>query len=113
VRDICNSFPDHSHDQFISLGHIRRMARIIEKEEIHLHEEDAISSKLWMHRLQADEIHTFYKDKTDPSPFGSNLDEGAFVMCIQTPSQVDTFQRLGGGFIGIDATHNMQTSFYL
>jgi hypothetical protein len=83
------------------------MARIIEEEEIRLHGEDAISTKLWMHRFQADEIHTFYKDKTNPSPFGSNLDEGAFVMCIQTPSQVDAFRRLGGGFIGIDATHNI------
>jgi hypothetical protein len=62
------------------------MARIIEEEEIHLHEEDVISTKLWMHRLQADEIHTFYKDKTDSPPFGSNLDEEAFMMCIQMPS---------------------------
>jgi len=92
------------------------MARIIEEEEIHLHEEDAISSKLWMHRLQADEIHTFYKDKTDPSPFGSSLDEGAFVMCIQTPSQVDAFRRLGGdssGLMQLIISPNMQTSFYL
>ena len=28
-------------------------------------------------------------------------------MCIQTPFQVDAFWRLGNGFIGIDATHNV------
>jgi hypothetical protein len=29
------------------------------------------------------------------------------VLCIQTPFQLEAFQRLGNGFIGIDATHNV------
>jgi hypothetical protein len=83
------------------------MARIIEEEMICLHEEDAISSKLWMDRLEADKTRTFYEDKSNPPPFGSNLDKEVFVMCIQTSFQVGMFGRLGNGFIGIDATHNI------
>ena len=83
------------------------MARIIEEEKIHLHKEDSISTKLWMDRLEADSTRVFYKDKITPSPSGSNLDKETFVMCIQTPFQVNAFQHLGNGFIGIDATHNI------
>jgi hypothetical protein len=83
------------------------MARIIEEETICLHEEDAISSKLWMDRLEADKTCTFYKDKSNPPPFGSNLDKEVFVMCIQTSFQVGVFGHLSNGFIGIDATHNI------
>jgi hypothetical protein len=83
------------------------MARIVEEEKIRLDKDDAISTRLWMDRLTADETQVFYKDKSNPSPFGSNLDKDAFIMCIQTPFQMDVFQRLGDGFIGIDATHNI------
>jgi hypothetical protein len=83
------------------------MARIVEEEKICLHKEDAILTRLWMDRLTADKIRVFYKDKSNPSPFGSNLDKEAFIMCIQTPFQMDMFQHLGNGFIGIDATHNI------
>jgi hypothetical protein len=31
----------------------------------------------------------------------------AFVMCLQTPFQMDAFRCLGNGFIGIDATYNL------
>ena len=83
------------------------MAHVIEEEEIRLHDEDGVSTKLWRDRLEAENIRAFLKDKITSPPPGSNLDKEAFVMCIQTPFQLDAFRRLGNGFIGIDATHNI------
>jgi len=83
------------------------MAQVIEEETICLHNEDGISMKLWMDRLEQENIHVFLKDKISDPPPGSNLDTDTFVMCIQTPFQVDMFRRLGNGFIRIDATHNV------
>jgi hypothetical protein len=60
-----------------------------------------------MDRFETENIHTFHKDKTNTPPLGSNLDKKAFVMCVQTHFQVNAFQRLGNGFIRIDATHNI------
>ena len=48
VRDIRDSAPDGSCDRFISLQDVCRMARAVEEENIRLHEEDAISTKLWV-----------------------------------------------------------------
>ncbi len=83
------------------------MACVVQEENIRLHKEDAISTKLWVDRLKAKNICIFYKDKLDPSPSGSKLQEEDFVICIQTAFQADTFQRLGNRFIRIDATHNI------
>jgi len=53
-------------------------------------------------------IHVFFsKIRLVIPPPGSNLDTDTFVMCIQTPFQVDMFWHLGNGFIGINATHNV------
>jgi hypothetical protein len=68
---------------------------------------DIISTQLWIDKLKEDNVLAFLKDKTKEPPLGSNLDKDTFVLCIQTPFQLDTFQRLGNGFIGIDATHNV------
>jgi hypothetical protein len=83
------------------------MARVVDEENIRLHEEDGISTKLWVDRLKAKNIHTFYKDKQDPPPSGLKLKGEDFIMCIQTTFQADAFRHLGNGFIGIDATHNV------
>jgi hypothetical protein len=72
-----------------------------------LHPEDAISSKLWVDKLKEENVFAFYKDKLDPPPPESRLQPDALVLCIQTSFQLDTFRRLGHGFIGIDATHNV------
>jgi hypothetical protein len=107
VRDIRDLAPDGSWDRFISLHDVCRMAHAVEEENIRLHEEDAISTKLWVDRLKARNIHTFHKDKQDPPPSGLKLQGEAFIMCIQTAFQADAFWCLGNGFIGIDATHNV------
>jgi hypothetical protein len=62
--------------------------------------------KLWVDRLRDQKSMTFLKDKATDLPLGSNLDKTSFVLCVQTPFQLDTFQHVGNGFIGIDATHN-------
>jgi hypothetical protein len=107
ARDIRDSAPDGSSDQFISLQDVCQMARVVEEEDIRLHIEDAISTKLWVDRLKAKNINIFYKDKQDLPPSGSKLQGEDFIMCIQTAFQADAYRRLGNGFIGIDATHNI------
>jgi hypothetical protein len=67
------------------------MAHVIEEEEIRLHDEDGVSMKLWRDRLEAENIRAFLKDKITSPPPGSNLDKEAFVICIQTPFQLDMF----------------------
>ena len=99
--------PDHSRDQLIALEEVNRMAQVIENDKIRLHPDDAISTKLLIGQLAEGGTLTFYKDKQNPAPIDSRLPEDAFVLCIQTSFQLDAFRRLGSGFIGIDATHNV------
>jgi hypothetical protein len=83
------------------------MAHAVKEEDIRLHKEDGISTKLWVDRLNTKNIHSFYKDKLDPPPSDSKLQEDDIILCIQTAFQADTFWCLGNGFIGINATHNI------
>ena len=80
---------------------------MVEEENIRLHIEDAISTKLWVDRLKAKNINTFYKDKLDLPPSGSKLQGEDFIMCIQTAFQADVYQCLRNGFISINATYNI------
>jgi len=48
VRDIRDSAHDGSRDRFISLHDVCRMARAVKEENIRLHKEDGISTKLWL-----------------------------------------------------------------
>ena len=98
----------NGRDRFITLRDVSRMSRAVEQETIRLHPEDAIFIRLWMDRLKEDNISVFYKDKLTPPPPASRLQGDTFILCVQTPFQIDAFRRLGdGGFIGIDATHNV------
>ena len=56
-------------------------------------------------RLRGDFV--YYKDKRDLPAKGSDLARDAFVLCIQTKFQSESFRRLGDAFLGIDATHNI------
>jgi hypothetical protein len=89
------------------LGEVNRLAQAFERETKQLHSEDIVSTKLWIDRYKSEDISVFYKDKLSSPPPGSGLDQGTFVLCIQAPFQLEAFQRLGNGFIGIDATHNI------
>ena len=102
IRD---SAPDGSRDQLIALEEVNRLAQVLENDRIRLHPDDAISTQLLIAQLSHQGHLTYYKDKQDPA-IDSGLPADAFVLCIQTDFQLDAFQRLGNGFIGIDATHN-------
>jgi hypothetical protein len=99
--------PIGSRDRYIVLNDVNRLAQALERETKQLHTEDIISTKLWVERFKLQNIAVFYKDKLDPPPLGSGLDQGTFVLCIQALFQLDAFRRLGNGFIGINATHNI------
>ena len=72
-----------------------------------MHQEDTISTKIWVDKLREDNTRVFYKDKLDSPPPESTLEEDVFILCIQTPFQLNAFRRLGNDFIGINATHNV------
>ena len=65
-----------------------------------------ISTKLWVECYKSENIFIFYKDKLDPPPSESGVDQDTFILCIQAPFQMEAFWHLGNGFIGIDTTHN-------
>jgi len=104
VRAIEDAVPDLSCDHFISIADVRHMAQVLKNEIIRLHPEDLISVRLYTDQLKAQHAQVFYKSKEDLST--SRLLGDAFVLCIQTCFQLHVFERLGNGFIGIDATHN-------
>ena len=83
------------------------MGRSLQKNEICLHQEDVISIRLWIDKIKNEDSIIFRKDKLDPAPQGSGLQDQAFILCIQTTYQLDAYRRLGNFFIGIDATHNV------
>ncbi len=67
---------------------------------------DAISVRLWVAKLQQGGTAAFLKDRQDPSPQGSNIANDTFLLCVQTEFQRVRFQALGSDFLSIDATHN-------
>jgi len=82
------------------------MAQVLENDEIRLHPDDAVSTRLLIEQLSSKGTLTFYKDKQDCTLIDSRLPDDTFVLCIQTSFQLDTFEHLGNGFIRIDVTYN-------
>ena len=93
-------------DYYITMRDIARLRRIVEDNEIHLDDNDAISIRLWVTRLRQGGVGVVLKDKRDPAPPGSGVDNDCFILCLQTEFQRDRFQALGSDFLSIDATHN-------
>ena len=98
--------PDGSRDQLVCLEEVNRTCRVLENQEMRLHPDDAVSTKLLIQELSRKGTLIYYKDKQDSARINSRFPEDAYVLCIQTSFQLDAFRRLGNGFIGIDATHN-------
>ena len=94
------------HDYYITMRDISRYRRVVVDIEIRLDDNDAISLRLWVLRLQQGGAECVLKDKMDPPPLESGLSPDSFVLCIQTEFQRDRFQALGSNFVCIDATHN-------
>ena len=99
--------PEGSHNRLVALKEVNQIAQVLESHKIRLHLDDAIASRLLLDKLSKKGVLTFYKDKQDRTLIDSRLPEDAFVLCIQTEFQLDTFWCLGNGFIGIDATYNI------
>jgi hypothetical protein len=98
---------DGSCDQLIALDEVNHVTQVLKNDKIRLHLDDAVSTRLFLEHLASKDANIFYKDKQDCTPIDSRFPEDAFVLCIQISFQLDTFQCLSNGFIGIDATHNV------
>ena len=107
VRMIWDLAPHGSCDYLIALKEVNQIAHALDNDKIRLHPDDAISTRLLIGQLAAQDTRTFYKDRQDRTPIDSRLPGDPFVLCIQTSFQLDTFWRLRKNFIGIDATHNI------
>jgi hypothetical protein len=57
--------PDGSQDRYIALRDVGCISRLLQQENICLHPEDTISTRLWVDGFKEDGIYTFYKDKLD------------------------------------------------
>jgi hypothetical protein len=99
--------PIGSQERYIALSDVNRLAQAFEREIKQLHLEDIVSTKLGVECFKSENISVFYKDKLGSPSLGSGLYQGTFVLCIRAPFQLEAFQRLGNGFLGIDATHNI------
>ncbi len=85
---------------------INHIAAEVEQKRTQKHPKDEISIKIWLDDLRVEGVNSFCKDRQDPPPQGSRLLEDLFILVFQTQFQSDAFRRLGGGILGIDATHN-------
>ena len=93
-------------DYHMTMCDISHLCWIVENEEICLDNNDVISVRLWVTKLQQCGARAVLKDKTNPPPPESRLSQDSFVLCIQTEFQRDCFCMLGSNFLSIDATHN-------
>ena len=93
-------------DYHITMHDISHLCQIVKNDDIGFDNNDVISIRLWVTKLQQCSAEVVLKDKRDPPPEGSELSDDTFVLCIQTQFQRDHFQALGSNFLSIDATHN-------
>ena len=91
----------------MTMGQICRIRKEVLRGDIWLDNNDAHSTWIWVDKLRAQGDFVYYKDKRDPPPEGSDLADNLFMLCIQSQFQREAYKRLGNGFLGIDATHNV------
>jgi hypothetical protein len=106
-KKIRSWFSPHERDHYITNGEICRIRKEVQRADIRLDANDALSTRIWVDNLRSQGDFVFYKDKRDPPPEESNLADNLFALCIQTRFQKEAYERLGNGFLGIDATHNV------
>jgi hypothetical protein len=100
-------FSEDERDHYLTMGEIARVRKAVDQETVELDPNDTTSTRLWVDDLEAEGHFVSYKSKWDLPPDGSDLVRNAFVLCIQTDYQLDSFRCLGNSFLGIDATHNV------
>ena len=106
-KKIRDHFSHDERDHYMTSGEIHRIRKEILMADVQLDANDAHSTQIWVDRLRSQGDFVYYKDKLDPPPEGSDLARNVFVLCIQTKFQRHAYERLGNGFLGIDATHNI------
>jgi hypothetical protein len=106
-KKICTWFSAHERDHYITNGEICRIRKKVKRADISLDANDAHSTQIWINKLQLQGTFVYYKDKRDMPPEGSDLADNLFALCFQSKFQNKTYVRLGNGFLGIDATHNI------
>jgi hypothetical protein len=70
---------------------ITHLHRIVEDDKICLDDNNAISIRQWVMRLQQGGVEAVLKDKGEPAPPGSGIENDNFILCLQTPFQRDCF----------------------
>ena len=78
-------------DYYITMHDITCLHHIVEEDHIHLDNNDVISVRLWVTWLQQGGMEVALKDKVDPPPPGSGVEEDSFILCVQTEYQRDRF----------------------
>ena len=89
------------------MNDINHVARVLDWEQICLHQKDEVLIRIWLDILRLEGATTFCKDKLDPAPLGLGLSEDLFCLVLQTKFQSEIFQKLGNALLCIDATHNI------
>ena len=107
IKKLQIRFSEDEREHYITRGEICRIRKDVERANIQLDLNDAQSTRIWVNTLQSEGEFMYYKDKRDPPPEGSDLASDLFILCLQTNFQKKAYKRLGNGFLGIDATHNV------
>ena len=100
-------FSEDERDHYVTQDEIAHVRKDIDREIVQFDPNDAASTQVWVDKLRGEGHLTFYKDKQDLPPGGSDLASDVFALCIQTKFQIEAFRNLGNAFLGIDATHNV------
>jgi len=91
VRAIQDLAPHGSHDYLIALKEVNQIAHALDNDKIRLHPDDAISTRLLIGQLAAQDTRTFYKDRQDRALIDSRLPGDAFVLCIPNKFPIGRF----------------------
>jgi hypothetical protein len=92
----------------VTRADVRRVQKTIEEETIRLASQDGPSVLEWVRKLREQGHFVFLKTSSEASPVDAALPLAAdsFVLIIQTKYQCECWEKHGGSFAGIDATHN-------
>ena len=85
-----------NHDYYITMQDITHLCWIVEDNKIHLDDNDAISIRLWVTWLWQGSVGMVLKDKRDPAPPGSGVDNDCFILsptklCCLSQEQLDEY----------------------
>jgi hypothetical protein len=91
MNHVHESYQKTDWDYYITMCDITHLCHIMEDDKICLDNNDAISTWLWVTWLQQDGEEAILKDKGDPPPPGSGVEDDCFILCVQTKFQREHF----------------------